>query len=99
MSQQKTVKKTDIQSVHASLYPVHIDFFQKMRHHCQYESFIQIFEDVQNDDDKCKFYEYDAELFHEYRKLMPVNDENPSEQVCGNCMYVGDCFCFIEDDT
>ena len=97
MSQQETVRKMNIQSVHASLCPVHADFFQEMRHHCQYRSFIQIFRDVQNNDDKCEFCEYGAELFHECRKLMSVNNENPSEQACGNCTYVGDCFCFVED--
>ena len=98
LSQQEIVEKMNIQSVHASLCPVHTDFFQKMRHYHQYEFFIQIFENVQNDDDKCKFCEHSAESFHECRKLMPVNNKDSPEQICENCIYAGDCFCFIKDD-
>ena len=99
LSQQETVGKTDIQSVHASLCPVHTDFFQEMRHHRQYGSFIQIFRDVQDNDDKCKSCERGAGPFHECRKLMPVDDEDPPEQACGNCTYAGDRFCFVGDGT
>ena len=77
---------------------VQVNKVQKVWHSYQYGIFVQIFELLKDGMKACEFCEQDAGLFKSCKCLNFIDGENPSELMCGNCVYAGDCLCVVEAD-